>query len=123
MNHSTPPDCEPNSTSTLPEQTGVLVLRKHHFLVRWSHWLKLPILTWPHSEWHLYLLGLADLSAQARSEYGTEFESVRRRLAEWITGSEVILKFALMLGNAPMANSLKSQNYATFSGVRSSIFE
>ena len=44
MSHSTPPDCEPNSTSTLPEQPGVLVVRKHHFLVRWSHWLNVPIL-------------------------------------------------------------------------------
>ena len=44
MSHSTPPDCEPNPTSTLPEQPGVLVVRKHHFLVRWSHWLNVPIL-------------------------------------------------------------------------------
>jgi hypothetical protein len=44
MSHSTLPDCEPNSTSTLPEQSGVLVVRKHHFLVRWSHWLNVPIL-------------------------------------------------------------------------------
>jgi thiosulfate reductase cytochrome b subunit len=45
MSHSTPPpDCEPNSTSTLPEHPGVLVVRKHHFLVRWSHWLNVPIL-------------------------------------------------------------------------------
>jgi hypothetical protein len=40
MSHSTPPDCESKPTSTLPEQPGVLVVRKHHFLVRWSHWLK-----------------------------------------------------------------------------------
>src|SRR5438309_8655149 len=44
MSHSTPPDCEPNSTSSLPEEPGVLVVRKHHFLVRWSHWLDVPIL-------------------------------------------------------------------------------
>src|ERR1700687_1885290 len=44
MSHSTSPDCEPNSTSTLPEQAGVLVTRRHHFLVRWSHWLNVPIL-------------------------------------------------------------------------------
>src|ERR1700687_6214649 len=44
MSHSTCPDCEPNSTSTLPEQPDVLVIRKHHFLVRWSHWLNEPIL-------------------------------------------------------------------------------
>src|SRR3984893_15612450 len=44
MSHSALPDCEPNSTSTLPEQPGVLVVRKHHFLVLWSHWLNVPIL-------------------------------------------------------------------------------
>src|SRR5882762_10347145 len=44
MSHSTPPDCEPNSSSSLPEEPGVLVVRKHHFLVRWSHWLDVPIL-------------------------------------------------------------------------------
>jgi thiosulfate reductase cytochrome b subunit len=32
------------STSTLPEQPGVLVVSKHHFLVRCSHWLNVPIL-------------------------------------------------------------------------------
>jgi hypothetical protein len=44
MSHSTLPDCEPNSASTVPEQPGELVVRKHHFLVRWSHWLNVPIL-------------------------------------------------------------------------------
>jgi hypothetical protein len=45
MSHSIPPpDCEPNSTSTFPEQLRVLVVRKHHFLVRWSHWLNVPVL-------------------------------------------------------------------------------
>src|SRR5712672_2028690 len=44
MSHSTLPDCEPKSASTLPEQPGVLVVRKHHFLVRWSHWLNVPLL-------------------------------------------------------------------------------
>jgi thiosulfate reductase cytochrome b subunit len=28
----------------LPEQPGVLVTKKHHLLVRWSHWLNVPIL-------------------------------------------------------------------------------
>src|SRR2546422_3296590 len=70
MSHSTLPDCEPNSASTLPEQPGVLVVRKHHFLVRWSHCAECADPSWPHSEWHLYLLGFADLSTQARSEYG-----------------------------------------------------
>ena len=31
-------------TSTPPEQTGVLVVKRHHLLVRWSHWLNVPIL-------------------------------------------------------------------------------
>jgi len=44
MKRSTLPDCEPTSTSTSPEQPDVLVARKHHFLVRWSHWLNVPIL-------------------------------------------------------------------------------
>src|SRR6476646_5513316 len=44
MSHLTLPDCEAKSTSTLPERSGVLVVRKHHFLVRWSHWLNVPIL-------------------------------------------------------------------------------
>jgi hypothetical protein len=44
MSHSTPPACEPNSTSALVEKSGVLVARKHHLLVRWSHWLNVPIL-------------------------------------------------------------------------------
>jgi thiosulfate reductase cytochrome b subunit len=33
-----------NSTSTLAAQPGVLVVRRHHVLVRWSHWLNVPIL-------------------------------------------------------------------------------
>ena len=32
------------STSALPEQLGVLVTKRHHLLVRWSHWLNVPIL-------------------------------------------------------------------------------
>jgi thiosulfate reductase cytochrome b subunit len=44
MSHSTPPDCVAKSTSTLPEEPGVLVVRKHHLLVRCSHWLNVPIL-------------------------------------------------------------------------------
>jgi len=35
---------EPGATSTFPEKPGVLVARKHHLLVRWSHWLNVPIL-------------------------------------------------------------------------------
>jgi thiosulfate reductase cytochrome b subunit len=44
MSHSTLPDCNANSTSTLPELPGVLVVRKHYFLVRLTHWLNVPIL-------------------------------------------------------------------------------
>jgi len=44
MSHSTHPANEPNSTSTLLEKPSVLVAKKHHLLVRWSHWLNVPIL-------------------------------------------------------------------------------
>jgi thiosulfate reductase cytochrome b subunit len=32
------------NTSTPGKQPGVLVVRKHHLLVRWSHWLNVPLL-------------------------------------------------------------------------------
>jgi thiosulfate reductase cytochrome b subunit len=35
---------EPTVTSTVPANPGVLVARRHHLLVRWSHWLNVPIL-------------------------------------------------------------------------------
>src|SRR5258705_11496346 len=44
MSDSTLRASEPNSTSKLREEPGVLVARKHHLLVRWSHWLNVPIL-------------------------------------------------------------------------------
>src|SRR5467141_3256505 len=44
MSHLTLPANEPNSTSALPEEPSVLVAKKHHFLVRASHWLNVPIL-------------------------------------------------------------------------------
>jgi thiosulfate reductase cytochrome b subunit len=44
MSHSTPPANEQNSTNTMPLQPSVLVAKKHHLLVRWSHWLNVPIL-------------------------------------------------------------------------------
>jgi len=44
MSDPTFPACEPNPTSTLLEEPGVLVAKKHHLLVRWSHWLNVPIL-------------------------------------------------------------------------------
>ena len=44
MRSSTSLDCESNSTSTPPLEVGVLVAKRHHLLVRCSHWLNLPIL-------------------------------------------------------------------------------
>jgi thiosulfate reductase cytochrome b subunit len=44
MSHSRSAYNEQISTSALPEQPGVLVAKKHHLLVRWSHWLNVPIL-------------------------------------------------------------------------------
>src|SRR5467141_5259065 len=44
MSDSTLSVSEPNSTSALVGKPGVLVARKHHLLVRWSHWLNVPIL-------------------------------------------------------------------------------
>ena len=35
---------EPSSTSALLVQPGVLVVKRHHILVRWSHWLNVPLL-------------------------------------------------------------------------------
>lgn len=35
---------EPNSASTLSVQPRVLVVKRHHVLVRWSHWLNVPLL-------------------------------------------------------------------------------
>src|SRR5260221_10661972 len=44
MGRSITPRNEAISTSTLPEQLGVLVAKRHNLLVRWSHWLNIPIL-------------------------------------------------------------------------------
>ncbi len=44
MSRSTTPSNETISTSMLPEQPGVLVVKRHHLLVRWSHWLNVVIL-------------------------------------------------------------------------------
>jgi hypothetical protein len=35
------------STGAVPEQPGVLVAQTHHLLVRWSHWLNVPVLLGP----------------------------------------------------------------------------
>lgn len=44
MSASTIPANKPPSTSTLPHEQHVLVVKRHHLLVRWSHWLNVPIL-------------------------------------------------------------------------------
>ena len=45
MPHSTTQlDKEPIATSTPECQAGVLVVRRHHLLVRCTHWLNVPIL-------------------------------------------------------------------------------
>jgi hypothetical protein len=44
MNHLAPSNNQPNSTSALPVQPGVLVVKRHHILVRYSHWLNIPLL-------------------------------------------------------------------------------
>ena len=44
MSRATTPCPEAISTSTPSKQPGVLVTRRHHLLVRWSHWLNVPIL-------------------------------------------------------------------------------
>ena len=44
MGRSRTPGEEGASTSTLLERPRVLVARRHHLLVRWSHWLNVPML-------------------------------------------------------------------------------
>ena len=44
MSRSTFTYNERTATSMLPAKPGVLVARRHHLLVRWSHWLNVPIL-------------------------------------------------------------------------------
>jgi thiosulfate reductase cytochrome b subunit len=44
MSRSTNPANKPNSTSTLPHAPDVLVVKRHHWMVRVSHWLNVPIL-------------------------------------------------------------------------------
>ena len=45
MNPSASIPHESNSTSTLPAQEDVLVVKRHHILVRCSHWLNIPLLS------------------------------------------------------------------------------
>ena len=44
MNSSSTTSREPNSASTSLVEPAVLVVKRHHFLVRWSHWLNVPLL-------------------------------------------------------------------------------
>jgi len=44
MSHSMTPAKKANSTSTLTHRQHALVVKRHHLLVRWSHWLNVPIL-------------------------------------------------------------------------------
>ena len=44
MPHSTQIGKEQMATSAPERETGVLVVRRHHLLVRCSHWLNVPIL-------------------------------------------------------------------------------
>jgi thiosulfate reductase cytochrome b subunit len=44
MGRSKTPRNEEISTGAQPEQPRVLVTKRHHLLVRWSHWLNVPIL-------------------------------------------------------------------------------
>src|ERR1700727_2934727 len=44
VNHPVLLHHETNSTSTLLVQPCVLVVKRHHILVRWSHWLNVPLL-------------------------------------------------------------------------------
>ena len=44
MSRFTTPCQEAISTSTPTNRPGVLVAKRHHLLVRWSHWLNVPIL-------------------------------------------------------------------------------
>jgi hypothetical protein len=42
--HSTQLDQDRTATSTPEKHSGVRVVRRHHLLVRCSHWLNVPIL-------------------------------------------------------------------------------
>ncbi len=44
MPHSTQLDKERIATSAPESEAGVVVVRRHHLLVRCSHWLNVPIL-------------------------------------------------------------------------------
>lgn len=44
MSSSTILNKESTAESVLSEKPAVLVAKKHHLLVRWSHWLNVPLL-------------------------------------------------------------------------------
>jgi thiosulfate reductase cytochrome b subunit len=44
MKHLTSSDSQPGATRTLLKPPGVLVVKRHHILVRWSHWFNVPLL-------------------------------------------------------------------------------
>src|ERR1700683_2240188 len=44
MSHSITAAKQTKSRSTVPQQQPVLVVKRHHLMVRWSHWLNVPIL-------------------------------------------------------------------------------
>ena len=44
MMHPTQTERSPGAVSTSTKRAGVPVIRKHHLLLRWSHWLNVPIL-------------------------------------------------------------------------------
>jgi hypothetical protein len=51
--HATQTDNLPITESPPVKESGVPVIRKHHFLVRWSHWVNVPFAlllrhTWLH---------------------------------------------------------------------------
>ena len=65
MPRSTQLDKEQSAASTPERQAGVLVARRHHLLVRCSHWRNVPNLRGLIQR--VYLLGLSGLSAQIGS--------------------------------------------------------
>src|SRR5882724_2223723 len=70
MSHSTPPDCEPNSTNRLPGTAGRAGSQEAPSPGALESLAECADPSRPYSKRHLHLLGLAGLSTQARSEYG-----------------------------------------------------
>ena len=70
MNSGISSHYEPNSTSTLLVEPGVLVVKTTPYPGALESLVERAAPSWPCFERHLDLLGLADLSTQARPEYG-----------------------------------------------------